>query len=133
MARIYYKEPEDSNDDWGFFIILLLIIGLWWGIIHFIDWTTFNIIPWWLEPFTILLIIPYILLYINYGSNPLTWWPLVWGTKVNIDSDDFISLWRKEEACKKYGGPLNVYYNSDYIKFRRRRDAVTFCLLQKDF
>lgn len=133
MTRLYYHDHHDHDNDWDIIVILLVIVGVWWGLIHFLDWTTFDFIPWWAEPFTILILIPYLILYVEYGANPLTWWPLVWGTRVNIEGNDFMSVWHKEEAWQKYGGPLNVYYNSEYIKFRRRRDAVTFCLFQKNF
>jgi hypothetical protein len=133
MTRLYYHEPDENPTDWELLIVFVIIVILWWGLIHFLDWTTFDFIPWWAEPFTILILVPYLFLYVEYGANPLTWWPLVWGTRVNIEGNDFMSVWQKEEAWQKYGGPLNVYYNGDYIKFRRRRDAVTFCLFQKTY
>jgi hypothetical protein len=133
MTRLYYRDRHEDDDDWGTIVILLVIVGVWWGIVHFIDWATFDIIPWWAEPFTILLLMPYLILSVKYSANPLTWWPLFWGTKVYMEDENLFSMWQKEEALNKYGGPCNVYYTQDYIKFRRRVDAVTFCLFQKTY
>ena len=133
MARLYYKDRHEEDENLVLLIIFLVIVGIWWGFIHFIDWTTFDIIPWWAEPFTIVLILPYMFVYLEYGANPIHWWPMVWGTQVRMVDDNLFSMWQKEEALRKYGGPCNVYYTEDYIKFRRRADAVTFCLLQKTF
>ena len=132
MRQFYYHEPDDHEPGLGFELVVLgVIIGIWWLIVHFLDWLTFDAISWWIEPFTVLLIIPVLVMCAEYGANPLNWWPLVWGTKVKVEGNDFMSVWRKEEAFLKYGGARNVYWTNDYIKFRRRKDAVTFCLLQK--
>jgi hypothetical protein len=133
MARLYYHDPDENPTDWEIIIVFGIIVILWWGLIHFLDWLTFDFVPWWIEPFTIMFTVPIIILCGEFGTNPLTWWPLVWGTKVAVEGNDFMAVWNKEEALKRYGGPLNVYYNVDYIKFRRRQDAVTFCLFQKTY
>ena len=132
--KLYYHPPEDddftSREE---IIILLVVVGVWWCIIHFLDWLTFDMIPWWIEPFTILLMIPVAFLFAEFGNNPLHWWPLVWGTKIRLEGNDFMAVWRREEALIKYGGPKNVYYNGDYIKFRRSRDAFNYCLTDRNF
>jgi hypothetical protein len=133
MTRLYYHDPDENPTDWEIIIVFGIIVILWWGLIHFLDWLTFDFVPWWIEPFTIMFTVPIIILCGEFGTNPLTWWPLVWGTKVAVEGNDFMAVWQKEEAWQKYGGPLNVYYNGDYIKFRRRRDAVNFCLFQKTY
>ena len=131
MTQLYYHDPEQDLTDWEMMAVLGSILLVWWALIHFLDWLTFDAIVWWIEPFTILLIIPVLVMCAEYGSNPIYWWPLVWGTKLRLEGVDFFNVWIKEEAFQKYGGSRNVYYNNDYIKFRKRKDAVTFCLLQK--
>lgn len=132
MRQFYYHKPEDHEPGIATELaVLVVLIAIWWGIVHFVDWLTFDAIVWWAEPLTLLLLIPLLIVFMEFGSNPLNWWPLVWGTKVKLEGNDFMSVWRKEEAFLKYGGKRNVYWTNDYIKFRRRRDAVTFCLLQK--
>ena len=132
MRQFYYHESQaEELGTRETLIVLGIIIGLWWLLVHFLDWLTFDAIVWWLEPLTLLIMLPLFVMLAEFGANPLNWWPVVWGTKVMIDGDDFMALWRKEEVLLKYGGPRNVYYTNDFIKFRRRRDAVTFCLFQK--
>jgi hypothetical protein len=126
--RLYYHTPEDEISFKEEIIVLAMLVTVWWGIVHFLDWLTFDVIPWWLEPFTLLLMIPILMMFVEFGKNPLHWWPLIWGTKVKIEGNDFMAVWRREEAFIKYGGPKNVYYNGDYIKFRRSRDAFEYCL-----
>jgi hypothetical protein len=126
--RVYYHTPEDEISFKEEIIVLAVLVTVWWGIVHFLDWLTFDVIPWWLEPFTLLLMIPILMMFVEFGKNPLHWWPLIWGTKVKIEGNDFMAVWRREEAFIKYGGPKNVYYNGDYIKFRKSRDAFEYCL-----
>ena len=50
----HYDQDIDIEDDfWPIMGILLTVIALWTGFVHFIDWATFDVIPWWAEPFTI--------------------------------------------------------------------------------
>jgi hypothetical protein len=131
MTRRYYLEHQEESDQGRLLLIVLLItIGVWWGIVHFLDWLTMDIVPWWLE---ILSFVPFCFLcamVVLYGRNPLYWWPAVWGVRVKI-SDDFLFHINYDENkfVKKYGGPLNVWVNNEYVKFRRKKDAVTFCLM----
>ena len=131
MARRYYLEHQEESDQGRLLLIVLLItIGVWWGIVHFLDWLTMDIVPWWLE---ILSFVPFCFLcamVVLYGRNPLYWWPAVWGVRVKI-SDDFLFHinYDEDKFVKKYGGPLNVWVNDEYVKFRRKKDAVTFCLM----
>lgn len=132
MRQFYYHEPEDHEPGMATELtVLAVLITVWWGIVHFVDWLTFDAIVWWAEPFTVLILIPLLIMFMEFGANPLNWWPLIWGTKVEMEGNDFMSVWRKEEAFLKYGGPRNVYWTNNYIKFRRKKDAVTFCLFQK--
>lgn len=132
MRQFYYQDPREDDIGLGVGLTILgILIAIWWLIVHFLDWLTFDVIVWWAEPLTFFLLVPFLIMFMEYGHNPLHWWPLFWGTKVEIEGNDFFTVWQKEEASLRYGGPSNVYYNNDYIKFRRKRDAVTFCLLQK--
>lgn len=128
MSGLYYHPENDDDFSHEEIIILMAVLSLWWGIIHLIDWLTFDMVPWWLEPFTILLLLPYGIVYVKFGSNPLHWWPLVWGTRIKKNEHNLFTVWNDEETLLKYGGPANVYFTEDYIKFRKRRDAFEYCL-----
>ena len=130
--KLYYHDPhEELAEDVTVFVVLLgLFVGAWWACLHFLDWLTLDIIPWWLE---LLLAIPSLIglgTALVYGRNPLHWWPMVWGTRVAIPMDLWYAVqFDNGQIMKRYGGPLNVYVSRDFVKFRRRRDAVTFCLV----
>lgn len=132
MVRRYYhmQEADEFGNSRELSIILLVIVGIYWGILHLIDWLTMDIMPWWVE---ILSFIPFCFLcgmVMQYGRNPLHWWPTVWGVRVKIPDELMFQMnYDEDKFIKKYGGPLNVYISDDNIKFRRRKDAVTFCLL----
>ena len=131
MSRRYYLEHHDEGDqDRVLLIVLLVIMVAWWGTLHFLDWITLDFIPWWAE---ILLFFPFLILtatVLQYGRNPLHWWPIFWGTQIKIPDDLLFHVnYDEDKFIKKYGGPLNVWLNNEHIKFRRKRDAVTFCLL----
>jgi len=57
MLRTYSHHDHDIDDMdgefWPMMGILLAILGVWTGFIHFIDYLTIDAIPWWAEPFTI--------------------------------------------------------------------------------
>ena len=130
--KLYYHDPREEIADEGavLFTIFAVIVGAFWGIVHFIDWTTFDIIPWWVEPLLIIPVIIMTLIVGVYGKNPLHWWPMFWGIRVEIpDNIWYHMVCDSDRFLKKYGGALNVYVDRDYIKFRRKRDAVTFCLM----
>ena len=129
----HYDDYDRDIDDEGWLLVSIFacVIGAWWGIIHLVDKFTFNFMPWWTEPFTIFPVGGYFVVADFFGRNPMYWWPLVWGYKINIPDSEKIVLHPidGEELIKKYGGPLNVYIeNPDCIKFRKRRDAVIFSL-----
>ena len=128
----HHDEDIDELDDTHFILGLAgTIIGLWWGFIHLVDKFTFDFMPWWAEPFTIVPLIIYIGLYETYGKNPLHWWPLIWGTKIKLPEEERIKIYPVdgEDILKRYGGPLNVYIvDFEHVKFRRKRDAVIFSL-----
>jgi hypothetical protein len=113
--------------------ILFTIWGGWTGVVHFIDWLTVDAIVWWAEPLTI---IPFLFLLImkeKFDSlNPLHWWPMFFGYKIKLPDDERITIYpiNGEDLIKKYGGPLHVHIvDYEHVKFRRRKDAVMFGLM----
>ena len=131
MSRLYYHDPDEDITTPIMLVLSGLIVGGWWGIVHLIDWMTLDIIPWWLEPFTLLPVLFLFVMCMKYGRNPLHWWPMVWGVRVAIpDSIIFHMNYDADRLLKRYGGPVNVFVDHDLVIFRRRQDAVSFCLLQ---
>jgi hypothetical protein len=132
--RHHDRDIDDLKDDgWIVSIILGVVIGIWWGIVHLID-IFFNKLVWWVEPLTIIPVlivaIPSVMLVEMYGKNPLHWWPLVWGTKVNIpEREPFRAFDSELEKTLDEFGPTRVYME-DYttLKFRTKKDAVMFSL-----
>ena len=60
-------------------------------------------------------------------ANPLHWWPLVWGYKIKMPAGDVVRS--GEVLVKQYGGRGNVFVpDCNYIKFRKKKDAVNYCL-----
>ena len=128
MTHLFYHEPDDF-DGWKEVLGIICIVAVaWWPVIAVIDWLTFDFIPWYVEPFTFLLLIPYMMLYTEFGNNPITWWPLFWGTKVPCEMNDVQAVLWHATVKEKFGGARNVYCNVNYIKFRRQRDAVEYLL-----
>ena len=57
-----YSHHEHDLDDfeedfWSIMAILFTILAVWTGAVHLIDYWTFDAIPWWAEPLTIIPII----------------------------------------------------------------------------
>ena len=132
MMYSHHDDDEDMEGD-GWLILGLgaFIIGIWWGFVHLLDMFTFNVMPWWIEPFTIFPVSGYFVVADFFGKNPLHWWPLIWGYKIKLPDSEKIVLHPidGDELVEKYGGPLNVHIvDPSYIKFRKRRDAVIFSL-----
>ena len=113
--------------------VLITILGLWTGFVHFIDWATLNVIPWWVEPFTIVPVVLLIVMKERFDSlNPLHWWPMFWGYRVTLPSREVITIrpLDQERIMKKHGGMRNVHIvDFETLKFRRRKDAVMFTLM----
>jgi len=132
--RTHHELHHDGDDDVGIMLFILgVFIGVWWIIIHVID-MFFNKLVWWVEPLTIipvvLVVAPTVMLVEFYGKNPLYWWPLVWGTKVEIPEREPFRAYNDElEKSLKEFGPSRVYVE-DYttLKFRTKKDATLFCL-----
>ena len=125
----------DSDDDNIFLLIIALIVWLiYWAIFFGIDWLLGGWIKWYLQPFTIFLWLPFVVIAEQYGRNPLHWWPVFWGHTFYIWDHPTLMSWPAlQDALGKDISPRNVYigFNAergDYIKFRRRKDAVFYAL-----
>jgi len=123
---------EFEEEFWPMMGILFAILAIWTGVVHFIDWLTFDVIPWWIEPFTI---VPFLFLMAmneKFDSlNPLHWWPMVWGYEAKLPEKDRITIrpLDNERIIEQHGGKMNVYIvDYEHIKFRKRKDAVMFGL-----
>ena len=131
--RTHHEIDVDMDEEfWPMMGILFTIWGGWTGVVHFLDWLTFDAIVWWAEPLTI---VPFILLLVmseRYGSlNPLHWWPMCWGYKIKLPDEDRITIYpiNGEDLIKEHGGPLHVHVvDYETIKFRRKKDAVMYAL-----
>ena len=56
---------------------------------------------------------------------------MLWGYKAKLPDDERITIrpLDEEQIMRTYGGPLNVHIiDYEYIKFRRKKDAVIFGL-----
>ena len=113
--------------------VLVTILTVWTGAIHLLDYFAFDAIPWWAEPFTIIPIIFLIIMKEKFDSlNPLHWWPLFWGYQVTLPSREVITIRPidQERIMEKHGGMINVHIvDYETLKFRRRKDAVIFNLM----
>ena len=131
--NMMHSHYDDDIDDEGWLLITIFasIIGIFWGVIHLVDKFTFNFMPWWAEPLTIFPIGGYFTVADFFGRNPLHWWPMIWGYKIKMPEQERVVLRPidGDALVKKYGGPLNVYVvDPNYIKFRKKKDAVKYCL-----
>jgi len=139
--RGYYNDRFEPDDGETTLLlgILLALWGVYWLVVHWIDWALGNLMVWWVEPLTLFVTLPvmgfFALIIDKYESwNPLHWWPMFWGTKIMIDREtDFYMAFDPEEFVQNHGGRYNVFCSTDnnevlYVKFRRRRDAVVYSL-----
>ncbi len=132
MYSHHEHELDVEEDFWPVMGVLITILTLWTGLIHLLDYFTFDAIPWWAEPFTITPVIFLIVMNERYDSlNPLHWWPMFWGYQVALPSREIITIrpLDQERIMKQHGGMLNVHIvDYETLKFRRRKDAVWFNL-----
>ena len=136
MLRTYSHHDHDIDDFEGDFWPVMGIIGtilaVWTGIIHLIDYFTFDMIPLWIEPFTITPAIFLIIMKEKYDSlNPLHWWPMFWGYNAKLPDKDRITIrpLDTERIMQQHGGKLNVHIvDYEHIRFRKKKDAVIFGL-----
>ena len=137
MYRTYRHHDHDidglDGEFWPMMGILFTILGLWTGFVHLIDFLTFDAIPLWGEPFTIIPVLFLFAMNEKFNSfNPLHWWPLFWGYKLRLPDEDRIKIYPidGEDLIKKYGGPLHInIVDYETVKFRRKKDAVIFSLV----
>ena len=127
-----FRDDDDLRDDWLVISFFVFIWGTYWGIVHFIDKFTFNFMPWWAEPLTAFPLIGLLTLMEVFGKNPLHWWPVFWGTKIqikHIDDNPVKHTFDADELIQKLGGPANVYMvNWETLKFRRKKDITKYVL-----
>ena len=133
MMYSHYDHDIDIEDDfWAVFGVLLTILVVWTGLVHFIDAVTKDTIPWYIEPFTIVPVIFLIIMKERFDSlNPLHWWPMFWGYEVTLPDREVITIrpLDQERIMKQYGGMRNVHIvDYETLKFRRSKDAVIFGL-----
>ena len=130
MNRLYYHSAEEDIPDSVLWLVLAVIVGAWWGVVHVLDWMTMDLIPWWLELLLIIPALSIIGLVNAYGANPLHWWPLFWGTRIEIPNNMLFHMnYDTDRFLEQYGGGLNTCVTREHVIFRRRRDAVSFCLI----
>ena len=134
--RMYSHHDHDMDFEeefWPIMGILFTMLALWTGFVHIVDWLTLDVIPWWAEPFTITPVIFLIVMKERYDSlNPLHWWPMFCGYKVTLPDREVITIrpLDQERIMKKHGGMRNVHIvDFETLKFRRRKDAVMFTLM----
>ena len=138
--RGYYRDHHEIEDGEGglLAVVLLAIWGVYWLVVHWIDWSMGNLMVWWVEPLTLLVTLPimgfFLMVVDKYGANPLYWWPMFWGTKFAIaqNVEHYLSF-DDEEFVQNNGGRANVYCGMDsnediYVQFRTRKDAVIYSL-----
>jgi hypothetical protein len=135
LRRMYsHPDPDlDFEDEfWALMGVFVAILLGWTGLVHLIDWLTFDAIPLWMEPFTITPLIFLVVMKEKYDSvNPLHWWPMFWGYEAKLPDEDRITIrpLDTERIMRQHGGLMNVHIiDYEHIKFRRKRDAVIFGL-----
>lgn len=133
MYSHYERYADDIDEDfWPMMGVLCTIWAIWTAVIHFLDWLSFDVLPWWSEPLTIIPFIFLLIMHENFDSlNPLHWWPMFWGYKAKLPDEDKITIrpLDTERIMEQHGGKLNVYIiDYESVKFRRKKDAVIFAL-----
>jgi hypothetical protein len=138
--RGYYRDQFETDEGETTLLlgILLALWGVYWLVVHWIDWAMGNVMVWWVEPLTLFVTLPimgfFAMIVDRYGANPIYWWPMFWGTKIMIARDvEFYVDFDDKEFVQNNGGRTNVYCGTDsnedlYIKFRTRKDAVIYSL-----
>ena len=129
----YHEDDDDFGDDYIVLGLGVGILGVFWLAVHFLDKWTIDLLPWWVEPFTAIPLVGLLALTEIFGKNPLHWWPLVWGTKIQIrqDDDPIKHSLEIDEIKERLGGPLNVYViDWQTLKFRRKKDVTKYLLFK---
>lgn len=135
-TRLYYHYDPNldiEQDFWPVMGVLITVLALWTGFVHFIDAVTMDVIPWWAEPLTIVPAVFLIIMKERFDSlNPLHWWPMFCGYNVTLPDREVITIrpLDQERIMKQYGGMMNVHIvDFETLRFRRRKDAVFFNLM----
>jgi len=126
--KVHHEAHFDRSDLEDFGLLSSIFGGVWvvyWLILHFIDHWTFNFIPWYVEIFSFIVVLFYVMCSEEYGANPLKWWPMWFGYSVECKENDILD----DKQIMKLGGPYNVYQvSTDTIKFRRQQDAFKYTM-----
>ena len=148
IVTVYHRHPRhwsDEDDGFGWdelgllALILLLIWGVYWFCIHWLDHFLGDWLAWYVELLSPIAALPVLWVFNSYGRNPLHWWPMVWGHKVLLEPKNAeLVLMDESTVVEHMGGPTRVWCdiqdtNRVYLKFRRKRDAVWFSLFPQFF
>jgi hypothetical protein len=146
IPTYYHSRWDDDREDsfsWvelGLLALILAIIwGVYWLIIHWADHFLGDWLAWYVELMSPLMALPVMWVCNSYGRNPLHWWPMVWGHSVQLDAQNAEMVLMDADAVTQFmGGRSRVWcdtrdVNQVYLKFRRRRDAVWFSLFPHFF
>lgn len=140
IATVYHSGWDDIEDGFTWvevsllMLILAIIWGVYWLIIHWVDHFVGDWLAWYVELISPILALPVLWVCNRYGRNPLHWWPMLWGHRVLLDKNNADLVLMDESAVvQTMGGRSRVWcdirdINLVYLKFRRRRDAVWFGL-----
>ena len=141
IPTYYHSRWNDDREDvfsWKEVVFLALILAIIWGvywlIIHWADHFLGDWLAWYVELMSPLMALPIGWVCNSYGRNPLHWWPMVWGHRVQLDQHNADLVLMDADAVIQFmGGRTRVWcdtrdVNLVYLKFRRRRDAVWFGL-----
>ena len=146
IPTYYHSRWNDDREDvfsWKEVVLLALILAIIWGvywlIIHWVDHLLGDWLAWYVELISPLMALPVMWVCNSYGRNPLHWWPMVWGHSVQLDAQNAEMVLMDADAVTQFmGGRSRVWcdtrdVNQVYLKFRRRRDAVWFGLFPHFF
>jgi len=145
IPTYYHHHGADKEDvfTWKEVVLLALILviiwGVYWLIIHWADHFLGDWLAWYVELMSPLMALPVMWVCNSYGRNPLHWWPMVWGHSVPLDAHNAdLALMDTDAVTQFMGGRTRVWcdtrdVNQVCLKFRRRRDAVWFSLFPHFF
>jgi hypothetical protein len=145
IPTYYHYHGADREDvfSWKEVVLLALILAIiwsvYWLIIHWADHFVGDWLAWYVELISPMAALPVMWVCNSYGRNPLHWWPMVWGHRVQLDALNAELVLMDADAVTQFmGGRSRVWcdtrdVNLVYLKFRRRRDAVWFGLFPHFF
>jgi len=67
------NEEFSRGEEWFVLGLGLCVWGIYWGIVNVIDRFTFELMPWYIEPFTVFPLVGVLAMIELYGQNPLHW------------------------------------------------------------